>query len=183
MSIRLEQNSRSPTCFDFFPTAKGHLPIRNTDCRRIGCFKKRTLRSSIPKPSCLYPQTNTVAFRSTRMKYGWRAGQKLNTDWATRCKGLWHVNLLHEYRQARLKPRIDCASRGRSTYRGPTSHEPQGRTTIKKLREGTTFLPQARLTCSATGLLNIIQSYPVSDIFNPNRHLPHPPTSERCSDF
>ena len=23
----------------------------------------------------------------------------------------------------------------------------------------------------------------MSDIFNPNRHLPHPPTSERCSDF
>ena len=36
---------------------------------------------------------------------------------------------------------------------------------------------------SATGLLKIVQSYPVSDIFNPNRHLPHPPTSERCSDF
>ena len=35
---------------------------------------------------------------------------------------------------------------------------------------------------SSTGLLKIVQSYPVSDIFNPNRHLPHPPTSERCSD-
>ena len=33
------------------------------------------------------------------------------------------------------------------------------------------------------GLSKKMQSYPVSDIFNPNRHLPHPPTSERCSDF
>ena len=50
-------------------------------------------------------------------------------------------------------------------------------------RENRLFLPQARLICSATGLLKIILSYPVLDIFNPNRHLPHPPTSERCSDF
>ena len=42
---------------------------------------------------------------------------------------------------------------------------------------------QAGLICSATGFLKIVQSYLVSDIFNPNRHLPHPPTSERCSDF
>ena len=28
-----------------------------------------------------------------------------------------------------------------------------------------------------------MQSYPVSDIFNPNRHLPHPTTSKRCLDF
>ena len=50
------------------------------------------------------------------------------------------------------------------------------RTSIQRPRE-TADLP------AAMGLSKKRQSYPVSDIFNPNRHLPHPPTSERCSDF
>ena len=43
VSIRLEQISRSPTCLEFSPTAKEHLPLRKMDCRLIGCFEKRTL--------------------------------------------------------------------------------------------------------------------------------------------
>ena len=78
VSIRLEQISRSVTCFEFFPTAKKHLSLRNTDCCRIECFEKRTLRTSFPKPSRLLLQTNMVAFSSTHMtlKCGWRAGEK-----------------------------------------------------------------------------------------------------------
>ena len=125
----------------------------------------------------LHLQTNTVTFSSTNMKCGWR-----EIDWATKlCReGLWHVKL-HEYHQ-RLNGRIERCDRGRSTYEAPTSHNPQARGTIEKSREGTTFYLK-RLICSATGLLKFIQSCPVLDIFNPNRHLPHPPTSERCSDF
>ena len=46
-------------------------------------------------------------------------------DWAMKlCReGLWHVKL-HEYRQARLKGRIDCAGRGRSTYEVTDSRPP-----------------------------------------------------------
>ena len=67
VSIRLEQISRSPTCLEFSPTAKEHLPLHKMDCRLIGCFEKRTL-PEFPKPSSLHLQTNTVTFSSTHMK-------------------------------------------------------------------------------------------------------------------
>ena len=158
-------------------------------------FKKCDLLrvfSNCQRASGLQLQTNTVAFSSTHMKCCWIESWR-EKEWATKlqCEGLWHVSLLDEYRQAnahaRLKTRIDCAGCGRPTYRAPTSHGAQTRARIKKWREGqlekAQFLPQARLFCSATRLFKIIQSYSVLDIFNPNRHLPHSPTSERYSDF
>ena len=91
-------------------------------------------------------------------------------------EGLWHVKL-HEYRQARLKGRIDCAGRCKSTYGAPTSHNPQARRTIRKSKRRHNFLPQARQICSVTVLLKIIQSCPVSYIvqseqaFTPPTHF------------
>ena len=87
-------------------------------------------------------------------------------------------------KQARrpFEGRIDCDRArgfGRSGYGAPTPyvHAATGpRTSIQRSRK-TADLP------AAMGLSKKMQSYPVSDIFNPNRHLPHPPTSERCSDF
>ena len=161
-----------------------YLSLRSMDCHRIGNqFEKGFFRLAFPNQvACISKPTRSLSVLHTRNAAG---ELERNIAWATKLhhEGLWHMNLLHEYRQAKLKGRIDCADRGRSTYGAPTSHEPQARATVEKSREGTTFLPQARLICSATGLLKIIQSYPVSDIFNPNRHLPHPPTSERCSEI
>ena len=83
-------------------------------------------------------------------------------------------------KQARrpFEGRIDCdRPRGLGTGYGARSLTcTRPRTSIQRSRK-TADLP------AAMGLSKTMISYPVSDIFNPNRHLPHPPTSERCSDF
>ena len=77
VSIRLEQISRSPTCFEFFQTAKEYLSLRNMDCHWIeNQFEKGILPTSFPEPSSLHFQTNTVPFSSTHTKCGWIAGEK-----------------------------------------------------------------------------------------------------------
>ena len=85
-------------------------------------------------------------------------------------------------KQARrpFEGRIDCDRPRAASVDLATEPRPltctRPRTSIQRSRK-TADLP------AAMGLSKKMQSYPVSDIFNPNRHLPHPPTSERCSDF
>ena len=144
----------------------------------------KLFRSSPNQVACTSKPT-----RSLLVLHTWNAAGKLERNRLSHLASPWILPLTCKsttWKLPRPKGRIDCAGHGKSTLTrpgAPTSHEPQARGTIEKSRKGTDFLPQAGLICSATGLLKIVQSYPVSDIFNPNRHLPHPPTSERCSDF
>ena len=63
-----------------------------------GDVLKKGLFGRAFQQSSLHFETNTIAFSSTHMKCGRRAGEKQTGPRSFR--GPWHVNLPHEYRQA-----------------------------------------------------------------------------------
>ena len=126
----------APSSFQL-PKSLSHCVIRTV--ARSDVLKKKDFRPVFPdQVACISKPT-----RSLSVLHTWNAVAELERNRLSHEASPWrHVNLLHKYCQARLKGRIDCAGRGRSTYRAPTFHEPQGRATIEKSREGTTFYLQ-----------------------------------------
>ena len=142
-------------------------------------LKKGLFRQAFPNQvACISKPT-----RSLSVPHTWNAAGDLERNRLSHEASLWRPltcksTTVHEYRQAKLKGRIDCAGRSRSTYGAPTSHEPQARATIEKSREGTTFLPPAKLICSATGLnfennpkLSSVGHFQSEQAFTPPTHF------------